>query len=126
VVIAARVAGVQASGLTSTLANFADLEGLRVSATRARQMGFRGAGCIHPTQVPILNECFSPDPAKVEYARKIIDVYEEAEAQGRASVALDGKMIDIPVVIRARRFVERADAIARYEAKKAAALASIR
>lgn len=125
VVIAARVAGVQASGLTSTLANFSDLEGLRRSATGARRMGFRGASCIHPAQVPILNECYAPDPDKVEYARRVIAVYEEAEAAGRASVALDGTMIDIPVVDRARTLVERADAIARVEARKAEALASL-
>jgi citrate lyase subunit beta / citryl-CoA lyase len=125
VVIAARVAGIQAAGLTSTLANFSDLDGLRRSATNARLMGFRGAGCIHPAQVPILNECYAPEADKVEYARRVIDVYEEAEAAGRASVALDGTMIDIPVVDRARALVERADAIARVEARKAEVLASL-
>jgi citrate lyase subunit beta/citryl-CoA lyase len=125
VIIAARLAGIQASGLSSTLANFSDLDGLRRSAAGAYALGFRGAGCIHPAQVPILNECYAPDPEKVAYARRVIEVYAEAEAAGRASVALDGKMIDIPVVERARTVVERADAIARLEARKAEALAGV-
>jgi citrate lyase subunit beta/citryl-CoA lyase len=74
--------------------------------------------------VPILNEGFSPDPAKVEQARRVIEVYAEAEAQGRASVALDGKMIDIPVVVRAERLIARAERIAAMEARKQAALAA--
>jgi citrate lyase subunit beta/citryl-CoA lyase len=74
--------------------------------------------------VPPLNEGFSPTAAEVEHARRVIEVYEEAEAQGRASVALDGKMIDIPVVERARRLADRAERIAAFEARKQAALAA--
>jgi citrate lyase subunit beta/citryl-CoA lyase len=125
VVVAARVAGVQASGLTSTLANFGDMEGMRRSATHARTLGFRGASCIHPGMVQILNEAYSPDADAVAYARRVIEVYDAAEAEGRASVALDGKMIDIPVVERARTLVQRADAIAALEAQKAQALAAL-
>jgi citrate lyase subunit beta/citryl-CoA lyase len=60
----------------------------------------------------------------VEHARRVIEVYDEAEAQGRASVALDGKMIDIPVVVRAQRLLARADRIAAMEERKRAALAA--
>jgi citrate lyase subunit beta / citryl-CoA lyase len=122
VIVAARLAGIQPQGLSSTLANFADLEGLARSATRAHKIGFKGASCIHPSQVPVLNRCFSPDAAAVEYAYRVINVYEETEAAGRASVSLDGKMIDIPIVERARTLVARAEAIAAREAKKQAAL----
>ena len=125
VIVAARLAGIQPQGLSSTLANFSDLEGLAHSATRAFRIGFKGASCIHPGQVPILNRCFSPDPAAVDYAYRVINVYEETEAAGRASVSLDGKMIDIPIVERARTLVARAEAIAVREARKQAALEAI-
>ena len=74
--------------------------------------------------MPILNEGFSPIRTQVEYARRVIEVYEEAEAQGRASVALDGKMIDIPVVVRAQRLLARAERIAAMEQRKRDALAA--
>jgi citrate lyase subunit beta/citryl-CoA lyase len=122
VIVAARLAGIQPQGLSSTLANFSDLEGLARSATRAHRIGFKGASCIHPSQVPVLNRCFSPTPDAVDYAHRVINVYEETEAAGRASVSLDGKMIDIPIVERARTLVARADAIAAREARKQAAL----
>jgi citrate lyase subunit beta/citryl-CoA lyase len=122
VIVVARLAGVQPQGLSSTLANFSDLEGLARSATRAYRIGFKGASCIHPTQVPVLNRCYSPDPDAVDYAYRVINVYEETEAAGRASVSLDGKMIDIPIVERARTLVARAEAIAAREARKQAAL----
>jgi citrate lyase subunit beta / citryl-CoA lyase len=122
VIVVARLAGVQPQGLSSTLANFSDLEGLARSATRAYRIGFKGASCIHPTQVPVLNRCYSPDPDAVDNAYRVINVYEETEAAGRASVSLDGKMIDIPIVERARTLVARAEAIAAREARKQAAL----
>jgi len=121
-VVAARLAGIQPMGLTSTLADYSDLAGLTRSAQQAASHGFKGASCIHPAQVPILNAAYSPEPAAVEYARRVIAVYEDAEASGRASVALDGRMIDIPIVERARTLVARADAIERFEARKQAAL----
>ena len=124
-IVAARLAGLQPQGLTSTLADYADLEGLRRSAVAASKMGFKGASGIHPTQMPILNEAFSPTSAEVDYARRVIDAYEEAEAAGRASVGLDGKMIDVPVVERARIVVRRAAAIAHLEERKRRALAAI-
>ena len=124
-VVAARLAGIQPQGLSSTLANFADLEGLERSARRAAKIGFKGASCIHPTQVPILNRAYSPDQEAVDYAYRVINVYEETESAGRASVSLDGKMIDIPIVDRARTLVARAEAIAAREARKQAALAAL-
>ena len=89
---------------------------------KPHKLGFKGASCIHPTQVPVLNRCYAPAPADAEYARRVINVYEETEAAGRASVSLDGKMIDIPIVDRARTLLARADAIAAREARARAAL----
>jgi citrate lyase subunit beta/citryl-CoA lyase len=122
VIVAARLAGVQPHGLSSTLADFADLAGLERSALRAQKLGFKGASCIHPTQVPVLNRCFGPTAAETEYARRVINIYEETEAAGRASVSLDGKMIDIPIVDRARTLLARAEAIAAREARAQAAM----
>jgi citrate lyase subunit beta/citryl-CoA lyase len=123
VVLAARRAGVQPLGLTTTLANYSDLAALAGSAAGAYAMGFRGAGCIHPDQVPVLNEQFQPSPAAVERARRVLAVYREALAAGRASAALDGQMIDVPVAERAERLLARADAVAGKEAAKREALA---
>jgi citrate lyase subunit beta/citryl-CoA lyase len=124
-VVAARLAGIQPQGLSSTLANFADLDGLTRSAERANKIGFKGASCIHPTQVPILNRAYSPSADAVDYAYRVINIYEETEAAGRASVSLDGKMIDIPIVERARTLVARAEAIAAREARNLAALEAL-
>ena len=125
VVLAARRAGVEPLGLATTLANFGDVEALRASALRAREMGFRGASCIHPSQVAHLNELFSPAPEAVRKARRVLDAYDEAVAAGRASAALDGQMIDVPVAERARRLLARAEAVAEHERRKQEALAGI-
>jgi citrate lyase subunit beta/citryl-CoA lyase len=122
VVLLAREAGLYPMGTMRGVADFRDVDGYRRAVESARSVGYRGSSCIHPSQVPILNEGFSPTAAEVEHARRVIDVYEEAEVRGRASVALDGKMIDIPVVVRARRLFARAERIAAMEARKRAAL----
>jgi citrate lyase subunit beta/citryl-CoA lyase len=124
-VLLAREAGLYPMGTMRGVADFRDLDGYRVAVQSAAAVGYRGASCIHPAQVPILNEGFSPKPDAVDYARRVIEVYEEAESQGRASVALDGKMIDIPVVVRAQRLVARAVRIAAMDERKRAALAAI-
>jgi citrate lyase subunit beta/citryl-CoA lyase len=111
--------------MATTLANYTDLEALRRSITQAREMGFRGAGCIHPAQVAPLNELFAPPAERVERARRVLAVYDEAVAQGRASASIDGEMVDVPVAERARAIVERADAIAAHDARKQAALAAL-
>jgi citrate lyase subunit beta/citryl-CoA lyase len=125
VVQAARRAGLQALGMATTLANYTDLDALRASISQAREMGFRGAGCIHPAQVGPLNELFAPPAERVERARRVLAVYDEALAQGRASASLDGEMIDVPVAERARAIVARSDAIAAHDARKQAALSAL-
>jgi citrate lyase subunit beta / citryl-CoA lyase len=104
------------------LADYADLEGLARSAKEANRVGFRGAGLIHPLQVPICNEAYAPPPQQVQWSKRVIEAFEEGLARGTASVALDGRMIDIPIVDKARRVLARADAIAAKEARKAEAL----
>jgi citrate lyase subunit beta/citryl-CoA lyase len=80
-----------------------DDEGLEAEARLARSLGFRGKACIHPAQIEIVNRVFWPTEEEQEHARRVIEAYEHALADGRGVVALDGEMIDLPVVERARR-----------------------
>ena len=120
-IIAARAAGVMPLGFIGTVADFSDWEAFRAMVRRARRFGFDGAGCIHPGQVKIVNEEYTPGEAEVAYARKVIAMDREARAAGRGSFQIDGKMIDIPVVVRAERLLRRYDAIKQREAKTLAA-----
>ena len=114
VAIAAIANGLMPMGIIGSVADFSDLEGYRASARLARRMGFRGASCIHPNHVSILNEEFGIKPQELTWAKRVIEVYEQAKAEGRASVQLDGKMIDIPIVVKAERVLAQA---ARIEAR---------
>lgn len=82
-----------------------DLEVFRQRIQLARKLGFVGAFCIHPSQVRVLNDEFKPSAAELEQARELIAVYEEAHALGRAAVEYRGRMVDPPVVERARRLL---------------------
>jgi citrate lyase subunit beta / citryl-CoA lyase len=121
-IIAARAAGVMPLGFIGTVADFSDWERFRQMVRRSRRLGFDGAGCIHPGQVKIVNEEYTPSREEVAYARKVIALDQEAAAAGRASFQIDGKMIDIPVVVRAERLIKRYDAIRAREAKTLAAM----
>jgi citrate lyase subunit beta / citryl-CoA lyase len=120
-IIAARAAGVMPLGFIGTVADFSDWDAFRAMVRRARRFGFDGAGCIHPGQVKIVNEEYTPSAEEVAYARKVIAMDKEARAAGRGSFQIDGKMIDIPVVVRAERLVRRFEAIKQREAKTLAA-----
>jgi citrate lyase beta subunit len=85
-----------------------DEEGLEREALLARSVGMRGKACIHPAQLPVVNRVFAPSEQQLAWARSVIGTYEEALTQGRGAVALDGEMIDAPVVARARTLLERA------------------
>jgi len=120
-IIAARAAGVMPLGFIGTVADFSDWEKFRLMVRRARRFGFDGAGCIHPGQVKIVNEEYTPSAEEVAYAQKVIQMDKEAQAAGRGSFQIDGKMIDIPVVVRAERLIRRYEAIKAREAKTLAA-----
>ena len=75
-----KAVGVQATGLVGSIAGFRDLATFEGAAQRARQLGCEGAGCIHPDQVTVLNRVFTPDPAKVEYARRVVEAYRGRRA----------------------------------------------
>lgn len=101
VVVAAVAAGVQA--FDGIWADFRDEAGLRDDAVRGRRLGFSGRQCIHPDQIAVVNEVFSPAPDEVAHARRVIAAYEDGVAKGLGAVALDGEMLDPPIVERARR-----------------------
>jgi citrate lyase subunit beta/citryl-CoA lyase len=109
--IAARAAGLTPLGLIGTVADYDDDTAFREMVRESARFGFEGASCIHPKNVPALNEGFSPDPEQVARARQIVELDAQHAASGRGSWQLDGKMIDIPVVERARRLVARAERI---------------
>jgi citrate lyase subunit beta/citryl-CoA lyase len=86
-----------------------DAPGLRADSLRARRLGFTGKTLIHPDQVAVVNEVFSPSAAEVEEARRVVRAFDEALARGDGAVALDGQMLDAPVVDRARRVLRAHD-----------------
>ena len=115
VAIAAKAAGVVP--LDIVYANFRDEEGLRRDIDVGKRLGYKGKFAIHPAQVQPINEQFSPLPEDVEYARKVVAAFEEAEAQGRGATSIDGVMIDVPVVKRAQGVLALAEASAAREAR---------
>ena len=110
VALAARAAGVAA--LDSPFVRFRDQDGLKREIEVALKLGFKGKFAIHPAQLDTINTMFSPRPEDVEYARRVMEAWDQAEAEGRGSTSLDGRMIDVPVVKRARSLLAMADAIA--------------
>lgn len=104
---AAKEAGVLSFGMLRTTVDFSDKEALRAAALEARDFGFDGATCIHPSVVPILNECFAPTPEEIFWAQKVVEVNEQEAAAGRGAFMLDGKFVDAPIVMRAQNLLKR-------------------
>jgi citrate lyase subunit beta/citryl-CoA lyase len=111
VAFAAQAHGVNMFGILGTVADYSDPAAYRKSAERARRFGFSGGTCIHPGLVTALNEAFTPKAEEVAYAKKLIEADKQAQAEGRGSFSVDGKMIDIPVIDRARKLLARHEAI---------------
>ena len=107
---ACRAAGILPMGSMGQLANINDLDSYRAGLKRGRALGFTTASCIHPAHVPIINEEYGASPAELDRARRLLAAFDTAVAAGEGAVAFEGSMIDLPVVIRARRLLERAAA----------------
>jgi citrate lyase subunit beta / citryl-CoA lyase len=99
---AARAAGVQA--IDSVYGDVQDEAGLLAWGVASRAMGFTGMGCVHPRQIRVIHEAFRPRP-RSSRAERIVAAFRDAEARGLGVVSLGSKMIDPPVVLRARRLV---------------------
>jgi citrate lyase subunit beta/citryl-CoA lyase len=107
-VVAARAAGVLPLGFIGTVAGLKDLDGYRAMLRRSRAIGFACASCVHPSQVPIINEEYGARPEEVARAQRLVAAFEAALAEGKGAVAFEGDMIDKPIVDRARRLIARA------------------
>ncbi len=109
VVNAASAAGVQP--LDSVFSDVADLSALRISATESRSLGFKGMGCIHPRQIQVVHDVFTPDEKEVLKAQSVVLAFEHAKKSGSGVVALGSKMIDMPVVLQAMQTVSLAETL---------------
>lgn len=108
--VACRANGLRA--IDGPFGDFSDPEGFMAGARRAAALGYDGKWAIHPTQVDLANEVFTPPAAEVEQARRVLGALDEAAAAGRGAAQLDGRMIDAASARMARNVVETADAIA--------------
>lgn len=106
IVVAARAAGIDA--LDTVYSNLNDMETFRKEVEFIKTLGFDGKSIINPRQIEVVNEVFAPSEKAIEKARTIIAAIKEAEKKGSGVIALNGKMIDKPVVTRAQRTVELA------------------
>ncbi len=109
VVVAARAAGVEVYDTPFTDVN--DEEGLVKDAAFARTLGFTGKAAISPRHIPAVNAAFSPSQEEISYAMEVMAAIEEGQKQGRGAVSLRGKMIDKPIVDRAKRVLDNAEAL---------------
>ena len=95
-------------GVMGSVAEFRDLDHFRLSAEGAMRLGCEGGLCIHPSQIPILNQVFSPGQDDIAYALKIVEAYNAGIKEGKGAVSLDGRMIDAPIYKRAQSLLETA------------------
>jgi citrate lyase subunit beta/citryl-CoA lyase len=125
IVTVCKANGIAPMGILGSVAGFRDLDGFRRAAERGRNLGSIGAFCIHPDQVGILNQVFSPSQHDVDHALRVVEAFEEGLSRGRASVTLDGRMVDTPVYKRAKLTLERAEAVTALEQRKAEAMSML-
>jgi len=108
IVMAARAAGIMA--IDTVFTDLSDDEGLIREARLIKQMGFDGKSVINPSQIPLVHGVFAPTAEEIRKSRRIVAAAAEAEARGLGVMALDGKMIDKPIVERAARVLDLARA----------------
>ncbi len=106
IVVAARAAGIDA--LDTVFSNLNDMEAFRNEVELIKRMGFDGKSIINPRQIEIINEVFAPKEKDIEKARTILAAIKEASEKGSGVIAVNGKMVDRPVVIRAQRTIDLA------------------
>jgi citrate lyase subunit beta / citryl-CoA lyase len=107
IVVAVRANALRA--IDGPVADYRDEEGLRKSCLRARSLGFDGKWCIHPEQVEIVNEVFSPAEGEIEWAKKVVSAYEEANAAESGAISVNGQMIDAASIRMAQNTLDLAE-----------------
>ncbi len=112
ILVAARAAGLRA--IDGPVADYRDKEGLRKSCLLARALGYDGKWCIHPSQIEAVNEIFSPTEKEIEWARRVRDAYEEANAAGSGAISVDGQMIDAASIKMAQNTLDLARRVGRF------------
>jgi citrate lyase subunit beta/citryl-CoA lyase len=110
-VLASRAGGMEPP-IDTVWVDIKDAEGFRASVANIKGLGFQGKMCIYPDQVPVVNEMLAPTAAEVEWSKKVVAAFAEAEKAGSASIQLEGKFIDYPIVYRAERVIAMAERIA--------------
>jgi citrate lyase beta subunit len=105
VLVAARASGRDA--IDGPFANYRDLDGFRASCLKARALGYDGKWCIHPSQIPVANDVFTPGEEEVRWANEVVAAYGEANRQGLGAISVEGKMIDAASVKMAQRTISK-------------------
>lgn len=105
---AAKAEGLLSFGLLRSITDHGDLDAIRIAAAEAKTYGFDGASCVHPSAVPILNAALAVSPDEIEWARRVIQAADDARARGVGAFTLNGKVIDAPIVTRARKILAAA------------------
>lgn len=113
-IVASRAAGLEPP-VDTVWIHLQDAAALRRSVERSLRMGFQGRLCIHPDQVVVVNEIFTPTVAEVERAQRIVKAFEDAEAAGLAAIQVDGVFVDYPIVYRAQRTLAASAAIRKLD-----------
>ncbi len=116
IVLAAKAAGIDA--FDTVFSNVADEGGLVAETTKIKALGFTGKSVIHPRQIEPVHRVFAPTEEEIRQAQRLITALQEAERRGSGVVAVDGKMIDRPVVLRAQRTLQLAEAMGIVENKE--------
>jgi citrate lyase subunit beta / citryl-CoA lyase len=113
VILAARAVGIQ-HPMDAVFMDFRNLDGLRTECEFAKRVGYVGKVAIHPAQVPVIHEVFTPSEAEVARYRRILEEFDKALAEGSASINVDGRMVDYAVARMARSVLARAEAAERH------------
>jgi citrate lyase subunit beta / citryl-CoA lyase len=111
IVIAARAAGIDA--VDGPFIDFQNAEGFRRTCIRVRTLGFSGKWAIHPSQIALANDVFTPSDKDIAWARKLDALYKEAQEKGLGAVSFEGKMVDVALIRNARNIIQKADLIGR-------------
>ncbi len=109
-IVASRAAGIEPP-IDTVWVRMQDVAGLKTSVERSKHLGFQGRMCIHPDQVKVVNETFTPSTEEETRARKIVEAFKAAEAAGQAAIQVEGSMVDYPVFHRAERVLATLAAI---------------